>query len=314
MDWGKPIALVSGFCVAALALSLTAGAPAWAASQQSWNECSGSDPARSIPACAEIIADQGETAANRADAYLFRAAAFLVRGNLDSAIADYTKAIELAPRNIVAYAGRAVAHLHKGERDKAIMDYAIARRIDPARLATFAAGNPELAEIGKLASAAPVPPLPAEHAVEDRITAEILVRELRAMGLPATTDQDESGDPRVTSSLEGYKWQMYFYDCDKTGASDQRRCRSFQFFIDNITPRPVPMSTIVRWNGTMSHAKAYLQQGNDSGCKAQASCAARIEIDVLTADTGADPAQTFRTYFAIFKQRARQFRSAIGAN
>ena len=87
-----------------------------------------------------------------------------------------------------------------------------------------------------------------------------------------------------------------------------------EFFIDNSVPRPVPMATIVRWNGTVSYAKAYLQQGNEGGCETQASCAARIEIDVLTAGTGADPAQTFRSYFAIFKNRAREFRAAIGAN
>jgi len=151
-------------------------------------------------------------------------------------------------------------------------------------------------------------------ATDDLITAGIITHEFRALGFPATTDADESGDPRVSSTVDSHKWQIYFYDCDKTGPLDQRRCRSFQFFTDNSMPRPVPMSVIIRWNHDTSYAKAYLQQGDDAGCQAQQSCAARIEVDVLTAETGADPGQTFRKYFEIFRWRAVEFRRAIGAN
>ncbi len=38
------------------------------------------------------------------------------------------------------------------------------------------------------------------------------------------------------------------------------------------------------------------------------SHSARIEIDVRSAGTGADPARTFRVYFDIMKDKARQFR------
>jgi hypothetical protein len=148
----------------------------------------------------------------------------------------------------------------------------------------------------------------------DRITAGIIVQQIRSLGYAATTDADESGDPRVNTAVDGHKWQIYFYDCDTTGPLETRRCLSFQFFTDNSLPRPVPMRTIIQWNNTTTYAKAYLQQGNESGCEAQSSCAARIEVDVLTADTGADPGQTFRAYFAIFKQRALEFRRAVGAD
>ena len=42
------------------------------------------------------------------------------------------------------------------------------------------------------------------------------------------------------------------------------------------------------------------------------SHSARIEIDVRSAGTGADPAQTFRVYFDIMKDRARRFRTTVG--
>ncbi len=164
-----------------------------------------------------------------------------------------------------------------------------------------------------LATAANLHAQPAP-AADDRISAAIITHELQSLGHAATTDADESGDPRVDTNVDGHKWQIYFYDCEKTGTLEQRRCNSFQFFTDNTRPRPVPMRVIVRWNHDSTFAKAYLQQQDDAGCPSDRSCAARIEVDVLTAGTGADPAETFRQYFEIFRWRAVEFRRAIGAN
>lgn len=164
-----------------------------------------------------------------------------------------------------------------------------------------------------LALAAADLPAQAAPAGSDRISAGIVLREFRSLGYTATADADESGDPHVTTAVDGHKWQVYFYDCDKNGALEERLCDSFQFFTDNSMPHPVPPGTIVRWNHDTSFAKAYLQQGDEAGCGTDRACAARIEVDVTTAGTGADPGQTFRAYFAIFKQRAIEFRKAIGA-
>lgn len=146
----------------------------------------------------------------------------------------------------------------------------------------------------------------------DYITAAIIVHEIQALGYAANVDQDDSGDPRVNTAVDGHKWQIYFYDCG-TGALADRHCNSFQFFADNSMPKPVPTQTINRWNKEYRYAKAYLQQGNTPGCTAARSCAARIEIDVLMAGTGAEPAQTFRSYFEVMKRRADGFRKFIGA-
>ena len=56
----------------------------------------------------------------------------------------------------------------------------------------------------------------------------------------------------------------------------------------SATPRPIP---IVQRNGSHS---------------------ARIEIDVRSAGTGADPARTFRIYFDIMKDKAAEFRKTVG--
>ena len=73
------------------------------------------------------------------------------------------------------------------------------------------------------------------------ITAGIISREVKNLGYPASTDADESGDPRVNTTVDAHSWQIYFYDCDKSGPLSDRHCLSFQFFTDNSMPHPVPM-------------------------------------------------------------------------
>jgi tetratricopeptide (TPR) repeat protein len=52
-------------------------------------------------------------------------------GDLDGAIADYSKAIGLDPRDDTAYSGRALAESDKGDDDKAIADYTRVIELDP---------------------------------------------------------------------------------------------------------------------------------------------------------------------------------------
>ena len=140
----------------------------------------------------------------------------------------------------------------------------------------------------------------------DRITAAIIVKELKAMGYQSKVDTDSSGDPRVNMMVYGYNWSIYFYDC-ASGARDERQCISFQFYSGYVTAKPVPFETLNKWNAEERYSKAYHSTTGDK------KPSARIEIDVRTAGTGADPAQTFRIYFNIMKDRAIRFRKAIGA-
>ncbi len=52
-------------------------------------------------------------------------------GDLDRAIADYTKAIELDPKLLSAYINRGLAYDGKGNFDQAIADYTKAIELDP---------------------------------------------------------------------------------------------------------------------------------------------------------------------------------------
>ena len=76
---------------------------------------------RAIRGCTQIIERrQQESQENRALAYSNRGNAYGKKGDVDRAIADYTKAIELAPTRALAYYNRGVTYGRKGDVDRAI--------------------------------------------------------------------------------------------------------------------------------------------------------------------------------------------------
>ncbi len=159
------------------------------------------------------------------------------------------------------------------------------------------------AEPGQTKAPSASPP-PATGA-SDRITAAIIVRELKALGYTSDVDTDDSGDPRVNMKIDGYDWSIYFYDC-ASGARDDRQCVSYQFYSGYTLKQPASPDVINKWNTQQRYAKAYTyiqRNGNHS---------ARIEIDVRSAGTGADPGRAFRVYFDIMKNAAARFRKTVG--
>jgi len=143
--------------IVAVGAGLFFTAPALAASQQDRDACQSKDPATAIAGCSSIIPDTSETPQSRADAYVFRAGAYLAQGNTDRAIADCNDALKLTPRNFAAYVSRALAEFKKGEKDEAILDYSIANKLDASAVALILAGNADLRHIADAARASPPP-------------------------------------------------------------------------------------------------------------------------------------------------------------
>ena len=161
------------------------------------------------------------------------------------------------------------------------------------------------AEPGQTATPSSPMPAPATPTANDRITAAIIVNELKALGYASTVDTDDSGDPRVNMTIDGFDWSIYFYEC-ASGTRDDRPCNSYQFYSGYTLKQAVSPDIINKWNTERRYAKAYtIVQRNGSH-------SARIEIDVRSAGTGADPARTFRIYFNTMKDRAAEFRKAVG--
>ncbi len=72
-----------------------------------------------------------QTELNDAKAYFNGGNAYLVKGQYDQAISDYTKALEINPRYALAYYNRGIAYKNKAQYDQAISDYTKALEINP---------------------------------------------------------------------------------------------------------------------------------------------------------------------------------------
>ena len=59
------------------------------------------------------------------------------KGDLDGAIADFSKAIELKPTDAIAYCNRGIAKEKKGDLDGAIADYSKAIELHPKYAAAY---------------------------------------------------------------------------------------------------------------------------------------------------------------------------------
>ncbi len=149
----------------------------------------------------------------------------------------------------------------------------------------------------------PAPPA----AAGDRVTAAVVMQQLRAMGYQAELSTGSDGDPRIITTVDGYRWGIFFYGCAKAGASEQRSCLSLQFYSSYTLQQPVSSFTMNKFNAENRYIRAFTGQTNEGP-------AARISMDVMFADTGADPGRNFRAHFNMMKHQTIQFRKLINFN
>jgi tetratricopeptide (TPR) repeat protein len=107
--------------------------PAMGAGLKAHEDCDADDPDRNIAGCTRIIEDDAEGDTMHAVAYVARGLAWQAKGNLDHALADYTDAIRLNPRDALTYNNRGLLWREKGDADRAIADLDEAIRLDPSR-------------------------------------------------------------------------------------------------------------------------------------------------------------------------------------
>ena len=82
-----------------------------------------------IRGCSEVIRLATETPKKLAVAFANRGNGYVLKGDYDRAIADYSEAIKLDPNLTAAYNGRAGAYSDQGDVDRAVADYAEGRRL-----------------------------------------------------------------------------------------------------------------------------------------------------------------------------------------
>ncbi len=114
-----------------LALALTAPAVRAQAGDVGPPRCDSPDPASAIAGCTALIQQHPSPKEALAAAYSKRGVAYLRAGRYDPAIADFTKAIALAPDFAEAWNNRATAYGAKGRYDRAIADATRAIALKP---------------------------------------------------------------------------------------------------------------------------------------------------------------------------------------
>jgi tetratricopeptide (TPR) repeat protein len=113
-------------------------APALGAGQNDYDGCmQHADLDRTVAGCTAIIDDIGESNRNRRIAYDNRGAAWHHKRDNDRAIADYTEALHLNPKEAIAYNNRGTAWRDKGNLDRALADFNQAIRLDPNDAAAY---------------------------------------------------------------------------------------------------------------------------------------------------------------------------------
>jgi tetratricopeptide (TPR) repeat protein len=129
----KPRPIAETLCRHPLVFAaLLACMPTFAASQNDYDDCmQHADLDRAIAGCTHIVDDIGESNRNRRIAYGNRGGAWHLKGDDERAIADYSEAIKLNPKDAVAYDNRGTAWRDKGDRTRALADYSEAIRLNP---------------------------------------------------------------------------------------------------------------------------------------------------------------------------------------
>ena len=85
---------------------------------------------KQVETCSLILTGDNQSPQNRSFAYAKRADAYKNKREWDSAIADYSQAINLAPSSSSLYRDRGEAYNSKGENDQALADFNMAIRLD----------------------------------------------------------------------------------------------------------------------------------------------------------------------------------------
>ncbi len=132
----------------AVAAIMSAAAPVAAGDEQ---DCfQGREPELRIKACSELI----QRGPDDAIAYHNRAVAYGLAGDIDNAIADYTKVIQVAPDNASAYENRGRAYASKGDYVHAVEDGTKAHELMAKATAQPTMATPKAPKAAKITASA----------------------------------------------------------------------------------------------------------------------------------------------------------------
>lgn len=89
------------------------------------------DMDRAVPACAAVIENEKTAKGDLIKVLIARGALYARRGQIDRAIADDSRALQLDPTLADVFNARGELWLKKGEKPKAVQDFGAALKLDP---------------------------------------------------------------------------------------------------------------------------------------------------------------------------------------
>jgi len=99
--------------------------------------------------------------------------------------------------------------------------------------------------------------------ITTRVTAGMVSEAMREFGYAAHIDRDGEGDPMILATIDGTRFGVVFFDCEKTGALPDRACTDVEF-LAHYTPNETPsLASLNAWNAGNAFGKAYLRDDGD---------------------------------------------------
>ena len=103
-----------------------------------------------------------------------------------------------------------------------------------------------------------VPPVAHAQMLPDGgVTAQEVAKSMQDKGYRAEVSTDKQGDPMILSNTSGFKFRVFFYECD-----GKPRCKSLQYS-SVFTWKAGSAEKVAVWNRTKRFGKVYLDEDSD---------------------------------------------------
>jgi len=96
------------------------------------------------------------------------------------------------------------------------------------------------------------------QALVDATDVDIIAALIQEEGYRAVTGVDGVGDPKITSSANGYEFDVFFYGC-----SDGENCRDIQFSMSFDVENGMSLTRVQDFNLEKRWVKVYLNEESD---------------------------------------------------
>lgn len=117
--------------------------------------------------------------------------------------------------------------------------------------------------------------------IMSRVTASMVSSAMKDYGYAAYVDKDGEGDPMVVGTVEGTRFGVIFFDCEKDGALPDRACTDVEFLALYTLKKKPSLKSLNEWNASNAFGKAYLREDGDVALEMPINLADGISISYL---------------------------------